>query len=1449
MKLNLKRLCGPVEILISVVVVIVVFSFMNFINNFWELSAYKVDYLPMAPTTALIILMLCYCTLLSISQSRKNNSKTPLFFLLGVINAYCVYIIALKIGNIGVSIVDKLISGGRHINGQTIGTMSPITAFVAIISSLVLLFCSYLKNGKVYKRYIGISLAIINIMFCVTIVFSFAAGMPVFYGSSMPMALFTALSFLLLNIALLGLYGTQGWMIGVFWKLNPDMDDKSKMQRRGTIYSFLVLMVLIAVGGIFFLRLTYKSAQATAFKELKTIGDMKTEQISDWYTDRLNDADEVRQDESINIQAISVFQGKADNYQINKLLRWMIARQNSDRYARFALYNKHGEEVLSYPSGNIESEIKNDPNFIDAIKFNRILVTDLHEDKRDNPNQSLSVHLNVWVPLSIGYEKAEGAWLIQYNPADYLYPLIQRWPTYSKTGETLIVRKEANSVVYLNELRHRENSAFRLRLDISKFNALPAAMAVKGQIGVVEGMDYRGVPVLSYIKPVEDTPWYAIVKIDRDEIYQSLKNRIWTIWGFILILIAMVAMGVGYRDKQRDQKWLQSQIDLSLEKQKYAEQLRETTDYLEKLFTYANAPIITWNPDLTIQRFNNAFERLTGKVASEIIGKHIEVLFPEDSRLDSMLKIISAASGEFWQTVEIPIQHKDGSVKIALWNSANIYSNDGKTLVSTIAQGQDITDRYHAEIALRESEDDLKESQRIAKVGSWRLDVASNQVKWTDELYRMYGFDSSFPPPPFTEHQKLFTQESWERLSITLANTVETGNPYELELETVRKDGNNGWMWVFGESIRDANGVTVGLHGAAQDISERKLAEAKIKVSKDRLQTLIDKAPFGAHTYYVDENNDLIFTNYNLSANVILGFDHKPLIGKKIDEAFPAHKTSNIPDIYRKVALTGETYENVDYQYQDGNISGAFDIHAIQTGDRRVTAFFMDITERKQFEDKLREAKDWLQTIIDKSPFGAYTYDVSDDNKLIFSGYNLSANKIKGYDHQKLIGKSIEDAFPAVADTDIRDVNLRVAMTGEVFERIEYTFKDGDISEAYDVRTIKTGAKQITAFFMDVTERIKAEHLIMENQNRLKMSQALGLIGSWEYNLTTGIIWGSEEGFRIYGLPPQTGEMPIEKIEACIPERERVNKALLDLIEKETPYDLEFMINPADGSTPRVITSKATLVKNEKGVPVRVAGVIQDITARKKAEEEIRLLNETLEQRVAERTAQLTSAMKELESFSYSVSHDLRAPLRGIDGWSHALMEDYSDKLDDKGMSYLKIIRSEAQNMGILIDAMLDLSKMSRGDMEFKETNLSQMALTITEKLRNESLTRQIELRIQPDLTGCCDSRLMEIALTNLFSNAFKFTKTKTKARIEFGKVNQDGKEAFFIRDNGVGFEMDYVGKLFGTFQRLHKSADFDGTGIGLATVKRIIIRHGGVIWAESEPDKQTTFYFTLKEE
>jgi len=318
--------------------------------------------------------------------------------------------------------------------------------------------------------------------------------------------------------------------------------------------------------------------------------------------------------------------------------------------------------------------------------------------------------------------------------------------------------------------------------------------------------------------------------------------------------------------------------------------------------------------------------------------------------------------------------------------------------------------------------------------------------------------------------------------------------------------------------------------------------------------------------------------------------------------------------------------------------------------------------------------------------------------------------------------------------------------------------------------------------------------------------------------------------------------MAIKKIELFTPNESR------ELTELYTETIAELNITPEE--LKRKIDyyreKQELLKKHAMELEKKIKEREDEIVLRKKVEEEVKQLNEELEQRVALRTSELEEVNKELKAFAYSISHDLRAPLRSIDGFSLILLEDYTNKLDDEGKDYLQRIRSNSQKMATLIEHILKLSQVAHMEISLKQVNLSDMVKNILDDLKHNDRERNVDTVIKEGIIVYSDEILMARVMENLLNNAWKYTSKHASAIIEFGIIDHEGRPAYFIRDNGAGFDMSYSNKLFGIFQRLHGTDEFTGIGVGLATVQRIIHRLGGQIWAEGEIEKGATFYFTL---
>jgi hypothetical protein len=379
----------------------------------------------------------------------------------------------------------------------------------------------------------------------------------------------------------------------------------------------------------------------------------------------------------------------------------------------------------------------------------------------------------------------------------------------------------------------------------------------------------------------------------------------------------------------------------------------------------------------------------------------------------------------------------------------------------------------------------------------------------------------------------------------------------------------------------------------------------------------------------------------------------------------------------------------------------------------------------------------------------------------------------------------------------------------------------------------------------DITEKRQIEQHLTESEKRFRDLATLLPQVIFEIDITGKLTYVNQTAYQIFGYSPDELKQGINISQVILPEdHERMFRNFKIALEGVKNEGAEYHMRRKDGSSLFGMVYSSPIIRNDTVVGIR--GILVDITQLKQVEDDIRKLNEELEIRVAERTRDLVTANRELDSFSYSVSHDLRAPLRAIDGFSMILLNEHAKILPKEVTSYLEKIRENTQRMGVLIDDLLSFSRMSRLPLNRFLVDPSSIAREAYDEFRLETIGRKIDFVIKEMPACSADPVLLNQVYANLLSNAFKFTRTRDIARIEVGSFTKDKRTVYYVKDNGIGFDMKYAKKLFGVFQRLHDDPSIEGTGVGLAIVERIIHRHGGEIWAESVPGEGTTFFFTL---
>ena len=502
-----------------------------------------------------------------------------------------------------------------------------------------------------------------------------------------------------------------------------------------------------------------------------------------------------------------------------------------------------------------------------------------------------------------------------------------------------------------------------------------------------------------------------------------------------------------------------------------------------------------------------------------------------------------------------------------------------------------------------------------------------------------------------------------------------------------------------------------------------------------------------------------------------------------------------------------------------------------------------EVGERRRAEEQAARSEARLQAIFDHSPAIIYVQDRDGRIQLISRRFEEVFHR----NAKEMIGKSAHDLFSREIADALRANQLRVLEGGAplTFEET-VPLHDGPhtyLNTRFPMRDADGSIYALGGVSIDITERKRAEEearrvqafldSVVENLPNMIFVKEAGKLRFVRFNRAGEELLGHPRetllGKNDYDLfPKEQADFFTSKDREVLESRN-----LLDIPEEP--------VLTKNGRRRFLHTKKVPLF-DEKGRPEYLLGISEDITEHKQAREQIENLNRALELRAA----QLEAANNEMEAFSYSVSHDLRAPLRSIDGFSQALLEDCAERLDERGKEHLQRVRAATQRMGQLIDDLLGLSRLSRAEMRRERVNLGGLAKRIAEELQRSDPARQVAFSISEEAVAEGDARLLSVALENLLRNAWKFTRNRPLAHIDFGTERHNGGRAFYVRDDGEGFDMRYADKLFGAFQRLHSSKDFEGTGIGLATVARIVHRHGGRVWAEGSVGSGATFHFTI---
>ncbi|UJB68495.1 PAS domain S-box protein [Acaryochloris sp. 'Moss Beach'] len=843
---------------------------------------------------------------------------------------------------------------------------------------------------------------------------------------------------------------------------------------------------------------------------------------------------------------------------------------------------------------------------------------------------------------------------------------------------------------------------------------------------------------------------------------------------------------------------------------------------------------------------------------------------------------------------------KDQSRFPARLSVTALYDEAGN-LTGFLGMAKDITEQQQVEQSLRASEARFAKAFEHAAIGMALVSPEGRWLKVNASVCNITGYSESellaLTFQNITHPEDL--DVDLETINQLLAGEIDHCH---LEKRYIHKQGHEVWISLSVSLVSQEDGSPLHFVAQIQDISQRKQAEAdlkhlnlgleqlvhertnqlekafaKLKISEASYQDLYENAPdmyvsVDAHTSKILQCNQTLCDVLDLGKN--------ELIDRSIFDVYHPDCHSQVEFAFQTFVATGEVQDaQLQLQRKDGSkLDVSLNVRAVRDEAGNVLysrSSWRDITDRKRLEAQLQQVNTELEQRVQKR-----TKELRITNQSLRQSqeqleFALEASGDGWWDWRILSGDmywsplfyqmlGFEDGeMPASYETWERLVHPEDLPW--VIDLLKAHLQDRSVPYVFDYRVLAKSGQwkwiaamgkvvewdaqgqplRMAGMHHDISERKQAEAERLQAENIRKeltlLEQILDdvLAGYWDWDIPRHHEYLSPGFKRMLGY--QDHELPNtpESRQSLIFSEDL--PVMLECLDNhfqsrgETPFYHEGRYRHKDGSTVWIISSGQVIEWNAVGQPLRMIGCHVDLSDRILAEEQSR-----------QYAAQLEASNRELEAFAYSVSHDLRAPLRAIDGFSRALLEDYEDLFNDEANDYFDRIRNNVTRMSQLIDGLLDLSRVSRSQIHYTSVNLSTLAQEVIDQLQAAEPERQVNVQIMPDEAISADATLMRVILTNLLQNAWKFTHHHATAHIEFGLGNHKGELTYFVRDDGAGFDMTYAQKLFGVFQRLHSTHEFPGTGIGLASVQRAVHRHGGTVWAEAAPEQGATFYFTV---
>lgn len=1140
----------------------------------------------------------------------------------------------------------------------------------------------------------------------------------------------------------------------------------------------LICLALALVGGGWLVFDALKANQMQKIEDsLAAVSRLKSDQIDGWLKQSKTNVDVLTKK--------SAFADRADRWMRQgappgKEAQWLRQRLEFLRvqgsYGELTLIDLRGKPRMSTDMP-LPDMAPDQALIMQATEQGRTLAGDLRWD--DYPGGRPFISLPIAAPLILDDGSVAGVIWAEVDASHFLFPLIQSWPTPSKSAETLLFRIDGDEVLFLNQLRHRHDAALSLRISLDDRTSVLAVQAARGVRGHVRGLDYRGEPVIGHALKVPGMEWILIAKMDESEVFGPVGRLAWVTSAIVLLLLTVAGFSLILWWRQRNSEWEMRDAQhraAQLESALRQKRLDQQFDYLTR---YANDIILLLDEAGNVVEANERAEAAYQYSRQELLGKNIRQLRASSdlSVMEGQFGSVKSSKPLLFETTHIRGDGTEFPVEV---NSRSIQTDEGLFVQSII---RDITERMAAQ----------KRERRLTSM--------------------------------------------YSALGLTNEAIIHLKTENELFAEVCRIAVEKGGMMLAWVGVPDEGGCMspVARFGCNANLLE---GASVVSSFRSRMGNCPAAVAFREGKAVILSDPDV----NEMDAPCAEGIAHR---GIRSVSAIPVRRAGQ-PYAILVVFSADPSAFDVEIIHLLEEIAGNIGF-ALDNFDREAA--------RTRAEAEIRQREQDFRALIEGLPkTNVARFD--EQGRFVYASHGIErnfgipVNRLKGcrptetaFDQEfaRVLEEAVEKVISTGSGTGFQYAYRTVTgLSHREFTLIPERVEDGRVrtvlQTSYDITELKLMEQQLRRRTEEMETLMDLAPVAIWVANDPQCNDIVGNITANEFYRTekgenvSANVTGVRRFFR-NGRELKSNELPMQEAAAR-------NADVRDV-------ELDVLLPSGDWM---FMWGSASPLHDESGRVRGCVGAYADITSLKKVQQELQQLNARLEEHVRARTAELEMANRELEAFSYSVSHDLRTPLRGIDGFSKLLLEKYQDRLDATARDYLNRVRAAATRMGQLIDDLLDLSRIGRTEMRRMPVNLSAIAATIVESLRQREPQRNVSVDIASGMEAEGDPGLLRILLENLLGNAWKFTGKTAQAGIEMGMTVLDGKNVFHVRDNGAGFDMRYVGKLFAPFQRLHNVTDFPGTGIGLAIVQRIVARHGGQVWVEATENRGAVFFFILGE-